>query len=136
MDKSVNVAFREHVYHRVLKVWSAIACKWTAHDEVHWTREGGVATMHACRTLSGARLPWWPSMGGGWHGRKEDLRPSRVLSWLPTAATKVSQREARMRAAELCDSCCPPVPHVLNHSAALSPVSQTDMYKLILRNKK
>lgn len=52
MDKSVNVAFRVRVYHRVLKVWSAVTRKRMAHDEGGWAREGDVVTIRACRPLS------------------------------------------------------------------------------------
>lgn len=52
MDKSVNVAFRVRIYHRVLKVWSAVTRKRMAHDEGGWAREGDVVTIRACRPLS------------------------------------------------------------------------------------
>lgn len=52
MDKSVNVAFRVRIYHRVLKMWSAETRKRMAHDEGGWAREGDVVTIRACRPLS------------------------------------------------------------------------------------
>ncbi|GAB0492985.1 hypothetical protein MMPV_004256 [Pyropia vietnamensis] len=52
MDKSVNVAFRVRVYHRVLKMWSSVTRKRMAHDEGGWAREGDVVTIRACRPLS------------------------------------------------------------------------------------
>lgn len=52
MDKTVNVAFRVRIYHRVLKVWSAVTRKRMAHDEGGWAREGDVVTIRSCRPLS------------------------------------------------------------------------------------
>lgn len=52
MDKTVNVAFRVRVYHRVLKMWSSVTRKRMAHDEGGWAREGDVVTIRACRPLS------------------------------------------------------------------------------------
>lgn len=93
MDKTVNVAFRVRIYHRVLKVWSAVTRKRMAHDEGGWAREGDVVTIRSCRPLSKRKAAVVVVNYGGGGGAGGDRGPVTLEGALVTADGRVTVME-------------------------------------------